>query len=186
MPIRVYATGTGGFQYQTMNIDIGDVFTMADLAGLIEAVPNGPGAVARQAGQDQLITSNLERVMTSYSERQIQNIFNIGSMALMERPGPLQMSFVFRNGNVFWADDTAHRTFPLTNSVQNPAWHIANRIQPALERAEMQTYGVLASLAAVFSNFSLHEALPGASQNRNPDRPTTYRGDRRLNLEISC
>ena len=186
MAIRIFATGTAGFVYRTQNVDVGSVFAMADLTGLVGVAPSGVGAVARQAGQDHAITSNLERLMTSYSNQQIQNVFRIGSMALLERPGNLQMSFGFRNSNTFLPDDTGHVNFPLSRQMNNPAWHIAHRIQPALEQAEMQTYGVLIGLAAVFSNFSLHESHPGASANRNPDRPIAFEGDRRLNLQVTC
>ncbi len=84
-----------------------------------------------------------------------------------------------------WVDDSAHRSFRLTNRMANPAWHILNRIQPAMERTGMQGTGVLMSIAIVFNSFLQHEASPGGSPFRNPDRPINYRGDARLNFQFS-
>ncbi|SEV90582.1 hypothetical protein SAMN04488515_0163 [Cognatiyoonia koreensis] len=185
MPIRLFAVGTGAFEYRNLNIDVGEVFEMADMASLAETLPSAGRTAARAAGNE-AITSNLQRGMTGIADGAIQSAFRAGCYALREAPGDLALSFSFRNEHWHQMHDTGNRQFTLTHRMMNPAWHILERIRPALESASMMNFGTLAGLAATFTNFSLHESHPGASQHRNRDRPIAYSGIRRLNVQMTC
>lgn len=185
MPIRLFAVGTGAFNFSSMNIDVGEMFDMADMASLSETLPSVRRTVARAATQE-ATTSNLERAMTGLAAGSYRSVWRGAATGLMDCSQSIVLSFSFRNEHWHQLHDTGHRQFTLNNRISNPAWHILERLRPALESAQMMNQGVLIAIATAFNQFVLHETHPGGSQNRNPDRPISYSGDRRLNIQMSC
>ena len=181
MPIHLFAVGSGGFEYRLTSVSVGEVFEMANVASIMTAPTRAHRAIATVDAQAN--TSAAERLLTAGSDMIHLHHFR-DTCGLFREAGDIILSFSFRSSNLMWVDDSAHRSFRLTNRMANPAWHILNRIQPAM-LISMQGTGVLMSIAIVFNSYMQHERLPGGSPFRNPDRPMTYRGDARLNFQFT-
>ncbi|MCU0910715.1 MAG: hypothetical protein MUE98_05025 [Rhodobacteraceae bacterium] len=167
MSFRIYASGTGGFQYDRNGVDFGDVYEFADGLSRMYSVTGGASSFFRgeatSAVHDRVVGSTaLQRALSAMGELVGANLLREMVTLLAVYRTPTTIGVHARRESLTWADATGFGEVTLRSDEREPAVAFFRAVSPALLAAEMNTFGVLAAMARVMSDFTSHPCHRGA------------------------
>ena len=166
MGFRIFASGTGGFNRERSGVDFDDVYEFADGLSRMYSVSGGARSFfhgeATSAVHDRVVGSTaFQRALSSMGELVGANLLREMVTLLAVYRAPTTIAVSARREHVAWPDTAAFAEVTLNASDTEPAVTFFRAVSPALQTAEMNTFGVLAAIARVMSDFSSHPCHRG-------------------------
>ncbi len=175
MSFVIFAAGSGHFHRRRTGIDFGDVYDFAAGLSRMMSVTGGARAFAQDEVTGALSpTSPLEQALNVEGQIHGFRLLNDAVTLLVARFTPVNISVAPRVSNALWADTNAFAQITFRNDDYYPGQEFLRAVNPALERTGMNTFGVLAAMARVISEFS----------HSSPSRGTD--GRYRLSIQLSA
>ncbi len=156
MSFRVFVSGSGNFQYIRNGVDFGDVYELGDGLNRMTSVSGGVSSFV----QDEVTgaatpDSPLQQMLNTMGQISGFDLLRSSVTITLATMSPIHIHLAARQSNWLMPDISRGCTLLLSVRDHAPVRGFLQDITPVLDATEMRTFGVLAALAAVFSNFSV-------------------------------
>jgi hypothetical protein len=190
MSFRIFAAGStlrgGPFNQTRSGLDIGDIYDAAAALSAIVSVPtsarvalDGVGAAVGSVVEDEIVdratvTSPHQQSVTAMGQLVGAHLFATNLTLLVATCAPLILFVAVRgSAGLLTGAPTGTAQLRFTGGEAAPATDLFRRLNPVLDRCEMNGFGVLSALARVFADYS-------AAGGRGAD------GQYRLNIDVTA
>lgn len=165
MSFRIHAAGTGGFRHDREGIDFGDVYEFADGLSRMYSVTGGvrsfASGEATGAVEDVVVgDSALRRSLNAMGQLVGANLLREMVILLAATRTPVRISVAARREGMIFTESAFREVVIYADDMQ-PAVEFFRAISPALQAAEMNTFGVMSAIARVLSEFMAHPCHRG-------------------------
>lgn len=154
MTIRVFASGTPGFQYLRDEVTIGDIYDASDVAKLMATPLQALEDTLKDQAVDQITVDPMRIALEGYGQITGAHILEIGIAAALLKMSPIQVFVAVRQEHTLWPTTSHNVLMRMSTDSGCGARALFRRLSPALEDTDMDGYGALAAIGYVFDAFS--------------------------------
>lgn len=156
MTFRIFAAGTGHFHYERNGLDFGDVYDVGSvLSQMQDLASGGPAGWAQGQATGAVTPDSLQAALNTLGLLIGAHLLRESVEYMIVERGEVDVSVYARQARTFWVDNAQFTRMHLTADDDSPARTFFRRVNPVLAETEMNTFGVLAGMAAAITQFSI-------------------------------